>query len=75
MSNRTAAEVEHELAMLAYVRDRLRASEGKDFNVPTTAVDLVLDELNRLELLEPPIDIRCHEMLVPCRRCKTLVNR
>ncbi|KAF0964933.1 MULTISPECIES: hypothetical protein [Rhodococcus] len=49
MSDRTAADLERELAMLAYVRDRLRASEGgKDFR-PTTAVDQVLDELNSLE--------------------------
>ncbi|KXF53095.1 hypothetical protein AXA44_45360 [Rhodococcus sp. SC4] len=49
VSDRTAADLEHELAMLAYVRDRLRASEGKDFRIPTTAVDQVLDELNSLE--------------------------
>ncbi|QHE74108.1 hypothetical protein HYG77_36710 (plasmid) [Rhodococcus sp. ZPP] len=49
MSDRTATEFERELAMLAYVRDRLRASEGNDFRIPTTAVDQVLDELNRLE--------------------------
>ncbi|MFZ2177299.1 MAG: hypothetical protein WAW17_25360 [Rhodococcus sp. (in: high G+C Gram-positive bacteria)] len=49
MSDRTAADVERELAMLAHVRDRLRASEGNDFRIPTTAVDQVLDELNRLE--------------------------
>ncbi|MFD2157262.1 MULTISPECIES: hypothetical protein [Rhodococcus] len=49
MNDRTAAEVERELDMLAYVRDRLRASEGTNFRIPTTAVDLVLDELNSLE--------------------------
>ncbi|MFC9837885.1 hypothetical protein ACFVKB_29350 [Rhodococcus sp. NPDC127530] len=59
MSDRTAAHLERELAMLASVRDRLRASEGtasrrrrgstKDFRIPTTAVDQVLDELNGLE--------------------------
>uniref|UniRef100_UPI000934458B hypothetical protein n=1 Tax=Rhodococcus jostii TaxID=132919 RepID=UPI000934458B len=49
VNDRTAAEVERELDMLAYVRDRLRASEGTNFRIPTTAVDLVLDELNSLE--------------------------
>ncbi|QTJ70748.1 hypothetical protein HYG77_35440 (plasmid) [Rhodococcus sp. ZPP] len=49
MSDRTAADVERELATLAYVRGRLRASEGSDFRIPTSAVDQVLDELNRLE--------------------------
>ncbi len=49
VSDRTAADVERELAMLAYVRDRLRASEGNDFRIPTTAVDQVLDECNSLE--------------------------
>lgn len=49
VSDRTAADLEREFAMLAYVRDRLRASEGEDFRVPTTAVDQVLDELNSLE--------------------------
>ncbi|MGW4337521.1 hypothetical protein ACWEK5_32630 [Rhodococcus koreensis] len=49
MSDRTAADVERELAMLAYVRARLRASEGDDFRIPTTAVDQVLDEFNTLE--------------------------
>jgi len=49
VSDRTAADLERELAMLAYVRDRLRASEGDDFRIPTTAVDQVLDELNSLE--------------------------
>ena len=37
--------------MLAYVRDRRRASEGEDSRIPITAVDQVLDELNRLERL------------------------
>jgi len=50
VSDRTAADVERELAMLAYVRGRLRASEGSDFRIPTTAGDQVLDEFNRLEL-------------------------
>ncbi|MHA4855093.1 hypothetical protein L1080_037155 [Rhodococcus sp. MSC1_016] len=54
MSDRTAADLERELAMLAYARDRLRASEGEGFRVPTTAVDQVLDELNSLE--RPPWD-------------------
>ncbi|WP_167541021.1 hypothetical protein [Rhodococcus jostii] len=49
MSDRTAADLERELAMLADVRDRLRASEGNDFRIPTTAVDQVLDEFNTLE--------------------------
>ncbi|MFE5702008.1 hypothetical protein [Rhodococcus koreensis] len=49
MSDRTAADLERELAMLADVRDRLRASEGEGFRIPTTAVDQVLDELNSLE--------------------------
>ncbi|WAM20091.1 MULTISPECIES: hypothetical protein [Rhodococcus] len=48
MSHRTAADLERELAMLAYVRDRLRASEGEDFRIPTTSVDQVLDELDSL---------------------------
>ncbi|MDT2006844.1 hypothetical protein FXW78_23835 [Rhodococcus opacus] len=43
MRARTAAEFERELAMLACVRDRLRASEGNDFRIPTTAVDQVLE--------------------------------
>ncbi|KXF48871.1 hypothetical protein AXA44_02030 [Rhodococcus sp. SC4] len=47
--DRTAADVERELAMLAYVRGRLRASEGNDFRIPTTAVDQVLDGFNSLE--------------------------
>lgn len=49
VSDRTAADVERELAVLAHVRDRLRASEGNDFRIPTTAIDQALDELNRLE--------------------------
>ncbi|MBC2644727.1 MULTISPECIES: hypothetical protein [unclassified Rhodococcus (in: high G+C Gram-positive bacteria)] len=49
MSNRTAADLERVLAMLTYVRDRLRASEGNDFRIPTMAVDQVLDERNSLE--------------------------
>jgi len=49
VGNRTAADLERELAMLAYVRDRLRASECEDFRIPTTAVDQVLDDLNSLE--------------------------
>ena len=54
VSDRTAADVDQELAMLAYVRDRLRASAGNDFRIPTTAVDQALDELNRLE--RSPLD-------------------
>ncbi|MDX5962701.1 hypothetical protein SIM91_05105 [Rhodococcus opacus] len=49
MSDPTAADLQRELAMLAYLRDRLRASEGEDFRIPTAAVDQVLDELNSLE--------------------------
>ncbi|WP_213571035.1 hypothetical protein [Rhodococcus sp. USK13] len=51
MSDRTAADLERELVMLTYVRDRLRASEGADFRIPITAVDQVLDELSGLESL------------------------
>jgi hypothetical protein len=49
VSDRTAADVERELAMLASVRDRMHASEGEGFRIPTSAVDQVLDELNRLQ--------------------------
>ncbi|MCQ4118350.1 hypothetical protein [Rhodococcus tibetensis] len=49
VGNRTAADLERELAMPAYLRDCLRASKGQDFRIPTTAVDQVLDELNSLE--------------------------
>ncbi|MFC0452316.1 hypothetical protein [Rhodococcus jostii] len=49
MSDRTAADLERELTMLAYVRDRLRASEGEHFRIPTTSVDEVLDALNSIE--------------------------
>ncbi|GCE44207.1 hypothetical protein Rhow_008505 [Rhodococcus wratislaviensis] len=48
MSARSAADLERELAMLAFVRVRLRASEGDDVRLPTTAVDQVLDELGSL---------------------------
>ncbi|MDV6246660.1 hypothetical protein [Rhodococcus opacus] len=48
MSDRTAVDLERELAMLAFVRDRLRASEGNDVRIPTTSVDQVLDELSSL---------------------------
>ena len=48
MSVRTAADLERELAMLAFVRDRLRVSEGDDVRLPATAVDQVLDELGSL---------------------------
>ncbi|MFE7422185.1 hypothetical protein [Rhodococcus sp. NPDC057529] len=48
MSDRTAADLERELTMLAFVRDRLRASEGDDVRLPTAAVDEVLDELGSL---------------------------
>ena len=49
VGDRTAADLERELAMLAQVRRRLRASEGEDFRIPTTTVDGVLDELNSVE--------------------------
>lgn len=49
MSDRTVAELMHELAMLVSDRDRIRASEGDAFRIPTTAVDQVLDELTGLE--------------------------
>lgn len=49
VSDWTAADFVRELAMLAYVRARLRASEGDDVGIPTTAVDQVLDELHSLE--------------------------
>jgi hypothetical protein len=48
VGDRTAADFERELAMLAYVRGRLSASEGTDFRIPTAAFDEVLDELNSL---------------------------
>ncbi|QYA99742.1 hypothetical protein I1A62_00720 (plasmid) [Rhodococcus sp. USK10] len=48
MSDRTAADLERELAMLAVVRHRLRASEGENVRLSTTAVDQVLDELGSL---------------------------
>ena len=49
MGDRTAAGLERELAMLAFVRDCLRVSEGEDFRIPTAALDEVLDELNSVE--------------------------
>jgi len=49
VGDRTAADLERELAMLAHVRDCLRVSQGEDFRIPTTAVDEVLDELNSVE--------------------------
>ncbi|MFD7012418.1 hypothetical protein [Rhodococcus jostii] len=49
MGDRTEADLERELAMLAYVRDRLRALDGEGFRIPITAVDQVLDELTSLE--------------------------
>ncbi|ABH00740.1 hypothetical protein RHA1_ro11093 (plasmid) [Rhodococcus jostii RHA1] len=54
MSDRTVADLERELAVLAYVRERIRVSEGDTFCIPTTAVDQVLDQLNSLE--RPPCD-------------------
>lgn len=49
MRDRTAADLERELAMLVYVRDRLRASEGEHFPIPTTSLGEVPDALSRLE--------------------------
>lgn len=49
MGNRTAADPERELAMLASVRDCLRGTAGEDFRIPTTAPDEVLDDLNSVE--------------------------
>ncbi|MDV7090309.1 hypothetical protein [Rhodococcus opacus] len=49
MGDRTAADPERELAVLACVHDCLRVSEGEDFRISTTAVDEVLDELNSVE--------------------------
>jgi hypothetical protein len=49
VSHLTAADLERELAMLASVRDSLRAAEGADVRIPTTAVDQILDELNSLK--------------------------
>ena len=49
MGDQTAGDLERELAMLAYVCDRLRASAGTEVGIPTPAVDQVLDELNSLE--------------------------
>ncbi|MGW5153429.1 hypothetical protein [Rhodococcus koreensis] len=49
VSDRTAAEYEDELTMLAWARARLRASEGTDFRIPTSAVDRILDELGGLD--------------------------
>jgi len=48
VGGRIAADLERELAMLASVRERLRASEGTDAGIPTTAADQVLDVLNSL---------------------------
>nr|WP_271210777.1 hypothetical protein [Rhodococcus wratislaviensis] len=39
MGDRAAADLERELAMLAFLRDCLRVLEGEDFRVPTTALD------------------------------------
>ncbi|MDH6284674.1 hypothetical protein [Prescottella agglutinans] len=41
-----------ELEMLANVRRRLRDSEGVDFQIPTGAVDQVLDEYNAVRARE-----------------------
>lgn len=48
VSDRAAVDLERELAMLAFVRGRLWASEGDDVRSPTTAVDQVLDGLSSL---------------------------
>nr|GLK36297.1 hypothetical protein GCM10017611_31540 [Rhodococcus wratislaviensis] len=39
VGDRAAADLERELAMLAFLRDCLRVLEGEDFRVPTTALD------------------------------------
>lgn len=39
VGDRTATGLERELAMLAYVRDCLRVSEGEYFRIPTAALD------------------------------------
>ena len=49
MSERTTADLERELRMLASVRAYLRDAEGTDVRIPTTAVDEVLDEFTRLD--------------------------
>ncbi|MGW4335378.1 hypothetical protein ACWEK5_21530 [Rhodococcus koreensis] len=49
MNERTAGDLERELAMLAGVRAYLREAEGPGFHIPTTAVDQVLDEHHRLD--------------------------
>jgi hypothetical protein len=46
VTDRTADDLERELALLANVRAYLRGVEGPDFRIPTTALDQVLDELN-----------------------------
>ena len=48
VTDRTADDLERELAVLADMRAYLRDVEGPDFRIPTTVVDHVLDELNRL---------------------------
>lgn len=47
--DRTAADLECELAMLASVRAYLTDAEEEDFRLPTTAVAKVLDELGGLD--------------------------
>jgi hypothetical protein len=49
VSDRTTVDLERELRLLASVRAYLRDAEGTDARIPTTAVDRVLDELNRLD--------------------------
>ncbi|MFD7008064.1 hypothetical protein [Rhodococcus jostii] len=49
MSDRTMADRERELRMLAAVRAYLRDEEGPDLRIPTTAVDRVLDELHQTQ--------------------------
>ncbi|MHA4854551.1 hypothetical protein L1080_034235 [Rhodococcus sp. MSC1_016] len=47
MTDRTTDDLERDLALLANVRAYIRDAEGPDFRIPTTALDQVLDELNR----------------------------
>ncbi|MDF3308869.1 hypothetical protein P3H15_28020 [Rhodococcus sp. T2V] len=53
MSDRTTADLERELRMLAAVRAYRRDAEGTDMRIPTTAVDHVLDELHQTRTARP----------------------
>ncbi|GCE40929.1 hypothetical protein Rhow_004572 [Rhodococcus wratislaviensis] len=53
MRDRTTADLERELHMLAAVRAYLRDAEGTDVRIPTTAVDRVLDELHQTRTTDP----------------------